>query len=140
MVVLAGNASTITDFENQLPYAALGMSRPAPRAVRQSTETPIPVAKLLADFADDRIGAGQKYADKPLLYSGRVKIMTSGLTGAVLVGLHVPLNRDSVTAKFPAPDAAVTQLKVDQEITFRCSVVIFKDTKDFALFDNCKLE
>ena len=147
LIRIQGKPADVIEFENNLPYAAFGLTQPAPRTVEDLRETPIPVATMLNEFAKDKIAAATKYDGKMFLFSGTIASTASkGLTDSMLISIQGIQNADeskigSITASFPASEAdKLAQLIVGQQANFRCLVFAFKDTRAFSILQNCKLE
>jgi hypothetical protein len=144
LIRISGKQANVLDFENHLPYGAFGLTQPPPRTLADLRETPIPVASMLDEFAKDKIAAATKYDGKTILFSGIIaSTATKGLSDSMLVGIqnYERSTTGSITASFPTSEAdKLAQLKVGQPANFRCAVFAFKDTRDFSILKNCKLE
>jgi hypothetical protein len=154
LIRISGKPVDVIEFENDLPYAAFGLIQPAPRTVADLRETPInlretpiPVASMLDEFAKNKIAAATKYDGNTFLFSGTIASTPSkGLNDSMLIGIQGIQNSErsnigSITASFPTSAGdKLAQLKVGQPANFRCAVFAFKDSRNFSILKNCKLE
>ena len=160
LIRISGKPADVIEFENNLPYAAFGLTQPAPRTAADLRETPIdlseapidlrktpiPVASMLDEFAKDKLAAATKYDGKAFLFSGTISgTVSKGLNESMIIGIQGIPNAErskmgSITASFPTSEAdKLAQLKVGQPANFRCAVFAFKDSRDFSILKNCKL-
>lgn len=131
------------DFENGLPYVALGVSQPPPRSAAGVDEV-IRAISLLDEFKRDKAAALKKYDGKTFLFVGDVAGVGKTAKGQPLVGLQKegekPGLKSSVVCSFqPSEEAKVAALKKGQVAHFRCRVE-YTELLDIFTLEDCKLE
>ena len=136
LVTVSGQPADVIEFENHLPYNALGLTQPPPRTLEG---VPIRVVSMLAEFAKDKTAAATKYDGKTFLFSGIIASpATKGLGDTLLISIQ---KTGSITASFPASEGdKLARLRVGQYAHLRCRLFAFKDTRNFSFLENCILE
>jgi hypothetical protein len=144
MVQLASSRpQDAVEFENSLPYAALGVSRPPQRSAAGVDEV-IPALSLLDEFQRDKAAAVKKYDGKTFLFVGNVAGVSKTAKGQPLVALQkegekLSLKSTVACAFQPSEDAKVSALKKGQAAHFRCRVD-YTELLDIFTLEDCKLE
>jgi hypothetical protein len=131
------------NFENNLPYAALGMAQPPQRSADNLKEQPVEALTILEEFNRDRKAAETKYHAKLLLFSGTVAGTGKTEKGVPFIAIQKPGTKagmDSVlSCSFVAGDAAkVAQLKNGETVQFRGKV----NTKlpiNMVIIEDCRI-
>jgi hypothetical protein len=138
------NLNEAINFENNLPYAALGIAQPPPRSADNVKEQPILALTVLDDFNRDRKAAEAKYHGEFFLFSGTVAGTGKTEKGVPFIAIQKPgtkVGMDSVlSCSFVVGDAAkIAQLKNGETVQFRGKV----NTKlpiNMVMIEDCRLE
>lgn len=146
LVYLSGRAKDVRTFLDELPYAALGIAKPATPSLAQTNVTPISVPELVATFQADKNAAFEKYDGKTFLFTGTIKNNKPlELSGKLLISIQkvsgADPRSDSVTAEFPVSEKDnLSRLKIGDTANFRCRVFAYEDTKNFDMLEDCSLQ
>jgi hypothetical protein len=133
----------VVEFENNLPYTALGVSQPQHHSAASIDEV-IPALSLLSEFQRDKNAFTKKYDGKTFLFTGMVAGVSKSGEGKPLIAIQkegekVGLKSIVACAFQPSEEAKVSALKKDQVAHFRCRVQ-YTEQLEFFTLEDCQLE
>jgi len=110
----------VIDFENDLPYAAFGVTPPPHHSLAELNAGVIPISTVIEDFKRDETAATAKYSDKTFVFSATViDITTDRASGKHVLVVGKPTRSDNAPALLkPYQAAKIANIKIGMQVRF----------------------
>ena len=125
--IQAPSPATAIEFENNLPYAALGISQPVKHTADEIKVTPVSVLRMLDEFNKDPTAAKKKYNGKVFLLTGTVAGSGKDKKGEPFLAFQRPGTEPSMETNVGASfekseETKVLAIKNGEEVRFKGKV------------------